>query len=227
MFVLIDVCCNDLPIASAMLMKRLAKSVSKMGSGPFVVVNISEKHRLEWLSQGQPLPKLTYSSRLVSSELESIHKVIWSRQQEPKLNFSGQVQVEWHLAGRGKRHGIMIMWHKWKLLLASLQPGEKSMEATLADFLKSQDDLVREAALALPHQFSQCTWSRGPLRYSFSPAARYPADHPKASRLSLSDMSRRTRNLLCLLHCVPYEPWTSRAVSKPDQITPSRNAFPS
>jgi len=43
------------------------------------------------------------------------------------------------------------------------------MEATLTEFLKSQDDLVREAALALPHQFSQCTWLKGPLRYSFSP----------------------------------------------------------
>ena len=32
--VLIDVCCKDLPIASATLMNRFAKSVSKMGSGP-------------------------------------------------------------------------------------------------------------------------------------------------------------------------------------------------
>ena len=31
--VLIDVCCSDLPIASATLMKRLAKSVRRMGSG--------------------------------------------------------------------------------------------------------------------------------------------------------------------------------------------------
>lgn len=35
MFVLIDVCCKDRPIASATLMKRLANSVSRMGSGPF------------------------------------------------------------------------------------------------------------------------------------------------------------------------------------------------
>ena len=33
-FVLIAVCCRDLPIASATLMNRLAKSVSRMGSGP-------------------------------------------------------------------------------------------------------------------------------------------------------------------------------------------------
>ena len=32
MFVLIDVCCSDRPIASATLMNRLAKSVSKIGS---------------------------------------------------------------------------------------------------------------------------------------------------------------------------------------------------
>lgn len=34
MFVLIAVCCNERPIASATLMKRFAKSVSRMGSGP-------------------------------------------------------------------------------------------------------------------------------------------------------------------------------------------------
>lgn len=39
------------------------------------------------------------------------------------------------------------------------------MSETLAEYLKSQDELMREAALALPHQFSQCTYSLGPLRY--------------------------------------------------------------
>lgn len=34
MLVLIEVCCKDLPIASATLIKRFAKSVSRMGSGP-------------------------------------------------------------------------------------------------------------------------------------------------------------------------------------------------
>lgn len=34
MFVLIDVCCNERPMASATLINRLAKSVSNMGSGP-------------------------------------------------------------------------------------------------------------------------------------------------------------------------------------------------
>ena len=33
MFVLIDVCCKLRPIASATLIKRLAKSVNRMGSG--------------------------------------------------------------------------------------------------------------------------------------------------------------------------------------------------
>jgi hypothetical protein len=33
-FVLIEVCCSERPIASATLMKRFAKSVSKIGSGP-------------------------------------------------------------------------------------------------------------------------------------------------------------------------------------------------
>lgn len=34
MLVLMEVCCSDLPIASATLMNRLAKSVRIMGSGP-------------------------------------------------------------------------------------------------------------------------------------------------------------------------------------------------
>jgi len=38
------------------------------------------------------------------------------------------------------------------------------MSSTLSEYLNSQDELVREAALALPHQFSQCTYSLGPLR---------------------------------------------------------------
>jgi len=36
MFVLIDVCCNERPMASATLMKRLAKRVRRIGSGPFL-----------------------------------------------------------------------------------------------------------------------------------------------------------------------------------------------
>lgn len=36
MFVLMDVCCKDRPIASATLMKRLAKRVNRMGSGELV-----------------------------------------------------------------------------------------------------------------------------------------------------------------------------------------------
>lgn len=35
MFVLIDVCCNDRPIASATLMNLFAKRVRRIGSGPF------------------------------------------------------------------------------------------------------------------------------------------------------------------------------------------------
>ncbi|KAF9044413.1 hypothetical protein BJ165DRAFT_1347432 [Panaeolus papilionaceus] len=40
------------------------------------------------------------------------------------------------------------------------------MESTLSDFLKSQEELVQEAALALPHSFSQCTYSLGSIRQS-------------------------------------------------------------
>ena len=36
--------------------------------------------------------------------------------------------------------------------------------ATLSSVLASQAELVQEAALALPHQFSQCTYSLGPIR---------------------------------------------------------------
>ncbi|TFK37093.1 hypothetical protein BDQ12DRAFT_632911 [Crucibulum laeve] len=38
------------------------------------------------------------------------------------------------------------------------------MASTLTEYLESQENLVREAALALPHQFSQCTYPLGPLR---------------------------------------------------------------
>ena len=38
------------------------------------------------------------------------------------------------------------------------------MASTLTEYLASQEHLVREAALALPHQFSQCTYSLGSLR---------------------------------------------------------------
>ena len=39
------------------------------------------------------------------------------------------------------------------------------MASTLSEYIQSQEELVKEAALALPHQFSKCTYSLGPLRY--------------------------------------------------------------
>ncbi|KAJ6504117.1 hypothetical protein C8R47DRAFT_1038371 [Mycena vitilis] len=38
------------------------------------------------------------------------------------------------------------------------------MSETLAAYVASQDELVKEAGLALPHQFSQCTYALGSLR---------------------------------------------------------------
>ena len=38
------------------------------------------------------------------------------------------------------------------------------MSNTLRELLASQDELVREAALALPHSFSQCTYNLGYIR---------------------------------------------------------------
>ncbi|KAJ7750391.1 hypothetical protein DFH07DRAFT_887939 [Mycena maculata] len=38
------------------------------------------------------------------------------------------------------------------------------MSETLAEYVASQDELVREAGLALPHQFSQCSYALGPVR---------------------------------------------------------------
>ena len=38
-------------------------------------------------------------------------------------------------------------------------------ESTLSEYLSSQEELVKEAALALPHQFSKCTYSLGYLRF--------------------------------------------------------------
>lgn len=39
------------------------------------------------------------------------------------------------------------------------------MSSTLAEYLASQEELVQEAALALPHQFSQCSYPLGALRF--------------------------------------------------------------
>ncbi|KAJ7088647.1 hypothetical protein C8R44DRAFT_861607 [Mycena epipterygia] len=38
------------------------------------------------------------------------------------------------------------------------------MSETLAEYVASQDELVKEAGLALPHQFSQCSYALGPVR---------------------------------------------------------------
>ncbi|KAJ7233855.1 hypothetical protein B0H12DRAFT_1028234 [Mycena haematopus] len=38
------------------------------------------------------------------------------------------------------------------------------MSQTLSAYVASQDELLQEAALALPHQFSQCTYALGPIR---------------------------------------------------------------
>ncbi|KAG6837393.1 hypothetical protein H0H93_010011 [Arthromyces matolae] len=38
------------------------------------------------------------------------------------------------------------------------------MSETLADYIESQDELLKEAALALPHEFSRCTYSLGYIR---------------------------------------------------------------
>jgi len=35
---------------------------------------------------------------------------------------------------------------------------------SLTEYLKSQEELLHEAAIALPHQFSRCAYSLGPLR---------------------------------------------------------------
>jgi hypothetical protein len=51
MLVLIEVCCNERPIASATLMKRLAKRVSRIGSGPLPgVIVFIDKSRVDiWI----------------------------------------------------------------------------------------------------------------------------------------------------------------------------------
>jgi E3 ubiquitin-protein ligase UBR7 len=38
------------------------------------------------------------------------------------------------------------------------------MESTLTEILASQENLIREASLALPHDFRNCTYRLGPLR---------------------------------------------------------------
>src|ERR1700742_3239555 len=38
------------------------------------------------------------------------------------------------------------------------------MASTLTDYIASQQDLVEEASLALPHSFAKCTYSLGSIR---------------------------------------------------------------
>ncbi|KAL1711101.1 hypothetical protein EV121DRAFT_191240 [Schizophyllum commune] len=51
-------------------------------------------------------------------------------------------------------------------MTASATPGSPSKSATtsLEEYMRVQQDLVREASLALPHSFSQCTYSLGYIR---------------------------------------------------------------
>ncbi|KAG6890036.1 hypothetical protein C0995_012493 [Termitomyces sp. Mi166 len=49
---------------------------------------------------------------------------------------------------------------------------------TLADYVASQDELLQEAALALPHEFSKCTYSLGHIRF---PKRKFRCDCPTTS----------------------------------------------
>ena len=124
--VLIEVCCNDRPIASATLMKRLAKRVSRIGSGPLLGVFV-----------------FGFSIDIVYAEVEV-----------PSVFRKSSIKY-------GIRAGITRRWP------SQSQPNRDVswMASTLSEYIQSQDELVREAALALPHQFSKCTYSLGPLRY--------------------------------------------------------------
>jgi E3 ubiquitin-protein ligase UBR7 len=45
-----------------------------------------------------------------------------------------------------------------------MQPGSSGTMSTLTEILASQENLIREASLALPHDFRNCTYRLGPLR---------------------------------------------------------------
>ncbi|KXN82937.1 Protein mlo2 [Leucoagaricus sp. SymC.cos] len=60
------------------------------------------------------------------------------------------------------------------------------MEATLKEYLQSQDDLLREAAEALPHQFSQCTYPLGHLRQAVYLCLTCPEDRGICSACSIA-----------------------------------------
>jgi hypothetical protein len=62
MFVLIEVCCSERPIASATLIKRFAKSVSRIGSGPsepdivvviLVILDLGARQKAERILNGR------------------------------------------------------------------------------------------------------------------------------------------------------------------------------
>jgi hypothetical protein len=68
------------------------------------------------------------------------------------------------------------------------------MASTLTEYLDSQQELEKEAALALPYSFSHCTYSRGPISARLStfvsPVPRDAASAPPA----LSPVTRTTNN---------------------------------
>ena len=51
---------------------------------------------------------------------------------------------------------------------AASGPPSKSATTSLEEYMRVQQDLVREASLALPHSFSQCTYSLGYIRCATS-----------------------------------------------------------
>jgi len=49
----------------------------------------------------------------------------------------------------------------------ALQEHGQADSSTLAEYISQQDNLIQEAAEALPHVFDQCTYALGYIRYPF------------------------------------------------------------
>jgi hypothetical protein len=81
------------------------------------------------------------------------------------------------------------------------------MASTLAEYIASQEELVKEAALALPHQFSQCTHSLGSLRFvslNIHPYGAAELLYQKAGCISMPNMSGGARIVCSMFNSVPY-----------------------
>ncbi|KAJ7868845.1 hypothetical protein B0H13DRAFT_2670177 [Mycena leptocephala] len=105
------------------------------------------------------------------------------------------------------------------------------MSETLAAYVASQDELVKEAGLALPHQFTQCTYALGPVsaRALLSLLHRVHTDHNQIElfpkRNFRCDCPTAAITHACTLHTQNEPPNTANQYGQNFQANVSRDWF--